>query len=455
MSRTPLYGLLTAEAISLVGTRISMIALPWFVLTTTGSLTQTGLVAAVEMAPLVLFKVLGGPFTDRLGARRVGVWCDAGSAVTVAAIPLLHLAGRLDLPLLLVLVGVAGALRGPGDGAKGAMVPSVASAAAVPLERVTGLYGAIERTASMAGAALAGVLVGLLGAVGALFVDAVSFAVCAAVVLATTGALQRVADASATPDASTPDASTPDASRPDASTRVDASSTGRASAAAATYVQQLREGWQFLRRDPVLVALSAMVAATNLLDVAWTSVLLPAWGQQSGSGPTGIGTLLAGMSAASVLSALLAARWGARLPRYRTYLVAFLVSGLPRFVVLALGAPLWACLLVFAASGFASGFLNPILGAVVFERIPPHLTGRVSSLNSALCWSLMPLGGVLGGLLASGLGLEAGLWVVGFAYLAASLCPLLFRSFRGFDTRPAPAAPPTGAPVGATSVAVG
>jgi len=236
---------------------------------------------------------------------------------------------------------------------------------------------------------------------------------------------------------------------------VDASSTGRASAAAATYVQQLREGWQFLRRDPVLVALSAMVAATNLLDVAWTSVLLPAWGQQSGSGPTGIGTLLAGMSAASVLSALLAARWGARLPRYRTYLVAFLVSGLPRFVVLALGAPLWACLLVFAASGFASGFLNPILGAVVFERIPPHLTGRVSSLNSALCWSLMPLGGVLGGLLASGLGLEAGLWVVGFAYLAASLCPLLFRSFRGFDTRPAPAAPPTGAPVGATSVAVG
>ncbi|WP_076263913.1 MFS transporter [Intrasporangium flavum] len=447
MTRTPLYGLLTAEAISLVGTRISMIALPWFVLTTTGSLTQTGLVAAVELAPLVLFKVLGGPFVDRLGARRIAVWCDAGSALTVAAIPTLHLAGRLDLPLLLVLVGLAGALRGPGDGAKSAMVPGVASVAAVPLERVTGLHGAIERTASMAGAALAGVLVGVLGAVGALFVDAASFAVCAAVVLATTGALRPTVDASAAAEG-------PSASGVSA---YDPSSAGASSGRAATYVRQLREGWQFLRRDPVLVALSAMVATTNLLDIAWTSVLMPAWGQQSGSGAVGIGTLLAGMSAASVLSALLAARYAARLPRYRTYLVGFLVAGLPRFVVLALGAPLWVCLLVFAASGFASGFLNPILGAVVFERIPPHLTGRVSSLNSALCWSLMPLGGVLGGLLASGLGLEAALWVVGGAYLAASLSPLLFRSFRGFDTRPAPAVRPAdAAPVGgAAPAAVG
>ena len=466
MSARPLYGLLTAEAISLVGTRISMIALPWFVLTTTGSVTETGLVAAVEMAPLVLFKVLGGPFTDRLGARRVAVWCDAASALTVAAIPALHLAGRLDLPLLLVLVGLAGALRGPGDGAKSAMVPTVASVAAVPLERVTGLHGAIERTASMAGAALAGVLVGVLGAVGALFVDAVSFAVCAAVVLATTGALPR-AGVTTTPDVSRPAASSADASSADASS-ADAS-TGASAGREPSYLHRLREGWQFLRRDPVLVALSAMVATTNLLDLAWTSVLMPVWGQQGGAGAAGIGTLLAGMSAASILSALLAARWGARLPRYRTYVIGFLVAGLPRFLVLALGAPFWACLLVFAASGFASGFLNPILGAVVFERIPPHLTGRVSALNSALCWSLMPLGGLLGGLLAGGLGLEAGLWVAGVAYLAVTLSPLLFRSFRGFDTRPDAAPPATdgatdgatdaasaGAPVGgATSVAVG
>ena len=76
-ARTPLYGWLTAEAISLTGTRVSMVALPWFVLTTTGSATKTGLVALAEMLPLVVLKVLGGPVIDRVGARRVAITCDA------------------------------------------------------------------------------------------------------------------------------------------------------------------------------------------------------------------------------------------------------------------------------------------------------------------------------------------------------------------------------------------
>ena len=71
-TRRPLYGWLTAEALSLTGTRVSMIAIPLFVLAQTGSASRTGLVALAEMLPLVVFKVLGGPVIDRLGARRVG-----------------------------------------------------------------------------------------------------------------------------------------------------------------------------------------------------------------------------------------------------------------------------------------------------------------------------------------------------------------------------------------------
>ena len=63
------------------------------------------------------------------------------------------------------------------------------------------------------------------------------------------------------------------------------------------------------------------------------------------------------------------------MPRFRTYLVAFLVTGLPRFVVMAVDAPMWVVFAVVVVGGFASGFLNPILGAVFFERIPPHLVG--------------------------------------------------------------------------------
>ena len=58
-NRTPLWGYLTALAISVSGTRLSMIAIPWFVLTSTGSATKTGLVAFAEMAPLVLLQVPG------------------------------------------------------------------------------------------------------------------------------------------------------------------------------------------------------------------------------------------------------------------------------------------------------------------------------------------------------------------------------------------------------------
>ena len=74
--------------------------------------------------------------------------------------------------------------------------------------------------------------------------------------------------------------------------------------------------------------------------------------------------------------------------------------------------------------GFASGFLNPILGAVIYERVPDAVMGRVTTINNALCWSLMPFGGLLGGVLADGFGVIAALLAVGFAYLAATMLPL-------------------------------
>src|SRR6476469_4837600 len=94
--RVPLYGWLTSQAISLLGTRVSMLAIPWLVLTTTGSATQTGVVAAVELTPLVVFKAVGGPLVDRLGPRRVALTCDALSLVVVGAIPLAHASGALS-----------------------------------------------------------------------------------------------------------------------------------------------------------------------------------------------------------------------------------------------------------------------------------------------------------------------------------------------------------------------
>lgn len=145
-------------------------------------------------------------------------------------------------------------------------------------------------------------------------------------------------------------------------------------------------------------------------------------------------------SAASAGGAVVAAAVGHRLPRFLTYLVAFLITGAPRFVVLAVDAPIWGVLAVAVSAGFASGFLNPILGAVLFERIPRPLVGRVTSLSTSLCWAGIPLGGVVGGVLVTTAGLAPALLVCGSAYLVATMAPAVRPQFREMDrTRDVPA----------------
>jgi MFS family permease len=407
--RRPLYGWLTSEAISITGTRVSMIALPFFVLHTTGSPEKTGLVALAEMLPLVLMKVLGGPVIDRLGARRVSITCDVASVAVVGTIPFLYAAGWLPFGVFLALVGLAGALRGPGDAAKSAMTPLVVAEAGVPMERATGLHSTVERTASMLGAGLAGALVALIGAANALIIDAVSFGASAAVLAWSTRAMAPRTQRSAEPAETEP------------------------------YLRQLREGWTFLRGDRVLVGITVMVTMTNLIDIAWASVMVPVWGVETGGGAAVVGLLFAVFSGASAVGALCAAAWAARLPRLATYFVAFLVCGAPRFVVMAFDSPLWAVLAIGVAGGFASGFLNPILGAVIYERIPEHLVGRVTSLTTACCFALMPFGGLVGGFLIGGFGLGVAMLACGAAYFLVTMLPAVDPRWREINQRPEPA----------------
>ena len=405
--RVPLYGWLTAECISLLGTRVSMIAIPWLVLTTTGSATQTGLVAFAEITPMVVFKAFGGPLVDRVGPRRMAINVDLLSFVAVGMIPLLHQSGALTFPVLLGLVAIAGALRGPGDAATTALIPALVERADVPYERATGLSSAIERGATMLGAAIAGGLVMTVGAANAVAIDAISFAVCALVLLVTTRSLEGGGR--------------------------DVVPEPEDDATATSYVGELRDGWNFLRRDAVLMSLCLMIALTNLLDLAWSAVLLPVWAHDTGAGVGAVGLVFAVWGGASMLGSIAAAAYGTRLPRFQTYLVAFLITGLPRFVLFAIGVPLWAIMVMSLVGGVSSGFLNPVIGAVEFERIPRDMVGRVTSLTSSMCWSLMPLGGIIGGLLISRIGLSPAMVVLGVAYFVVTMAPALLPSFRGMN----------------------
>lgn len=401
-SRRGLVGVLAAEAVSLSGTRLSAIALPWFVLVSTGSATKTGLVAFCELGPYVVAKTLAGPITDRVGARRVSVVTDLASAVLVGTVPLLHAIGGLHFGVLLGLVALIGIVRGPGDSAKSVLIPQVVDEARVPLERGTGLAGTIERLATTVGAAAAGAVVALLGAPVALAIDAVSFLVAALIIAVTVRP------------------------RPAAET-VEPGDEG--------YLARLRAGFAFLRRERLLRSIAAMVGVTNLLDAAWMSVLLPVWAYQTGRGPAEVGLVLGVMSAFSMVASLAAAALAHRLPRRVTYLLGFLVAGAPRFVVLAFGAPLWLVLAVHAVGGFASGFINPILGAVVWERIPRELQARVSGITTSLAWAGIPFGGLLGGTLIALGGLAPALLICGGVYLLATTLPGLQPEWKRMDER--------------------
>ncbi|MFC8194633.1 MFS transporter [Streptomyces sp. NPDC057298] len=404
-SLRPLIGVLTAMTVSLTGTRISGIALPWFVLVTTGSATQTGLVAFFEMTPYVVVKALTGPLVDRVGPRVISWTTDLASASAAAAVPLLHGLDLLSFPLLLILVALIGAARGPGDLAKEVMVPEAADHSRVPLERATGLSGVIERLASTAGPAVGGSLVGLVGPLTGLLVNAACFAAGSAVIALM---LPRGVGRSAE------DASSHDKGGPG-------------------YWQRFREGWAFLRGDPLLFALIMMVGVTNLLDAAFAAVLVPVWARESGNGPTAIGLMGAVAGAAAIGGSLLATAVAHRLRRRAVFFIGFLFAGAPRFLVLAVDAPMSAVLAVFAASGFGAGFLNPIIGAVLFERVPRPLLGQVNALGDAMAWSGIPLGGLIAGAAVAMAGPVPVLLVGGVAYFLTTNLTGLRPEWREMD----------------------
>nr|MDP9461963.1 MFS transporter [Actinomycetota bacterium] len=306
--------------------------------------------------------------------RRASILCDLGSVLAVGLVPVLHRAGALPLPALVALVAVAGALRGPGDNAKHVLLPDAAARAATPLERASRLYDGVNRAAGLLGAPLAGVLIGVFGAAEVLLVDAATFLA---------GAL-AIAVLVPAPD-------------PKTAAGTDADGGG--------YLVRLAAGVRFLLGERLLLAIAVMLFVTNLLDQAYTAVLLPVWSREEGHAALGVGLVGGAFALGATLGSLGLAAVGPRLPRRTTFLVAFLLAGAPRYAVMALGAPLAVLLAVAVCAGLAAGALNPILAVVELERVPERLRARVLAASTAISFGACP---------------SAGCWVAGSSPSPAS-----------------------------------
>lgn len=391
-----LVGLLTAQTVSLVGSRMSMLALPWFALETTDSAARTGLVAFAEMLPYVLACAAGGPVQDRIGARRTSIAADLASAAAVAAVPLLYAADGLSFTGLVGLVGLVGLLRGFGDNAKQVIFPQTVAASGVSLTRATSVNDGISRLASLLGAPLAGVLIAAFDAPAVLLLDAASFAVAGVLVPLLVPAVPAQ-----------------EKSEP--------------------YLRSLRAGFEFIRREPLLLGLMLMVLATNLFDSAHGSVLAPVWARDVAGSVVALGLLSGAFGLGAVLGNLVFTAVAPKIPRFAVFAVGFLIGGAPRYVALAVVDQTFIVYAVGFVAGAAMGGVNPILGVVFYERVPEPLRARVLGLARALAWAGIPLGGLLGGWAVEQLGLTAALLAFGALYFAVTLVPFTRPTWRQMD----------------------
>lgn len=401
-----LVALLAADTVSALGNWVSVVVLPWLVLVNTGSPAKMGLVAVAELVPYLLSSVLAAPLADRFGLRRTSIGTDLGSALAMAAIAALPAIGYLPL---LVLVGVTGALRGVGDRTKHVLLAPAARAAGMEIIRVTALYETLTRSAQVVGAPLGGLLIVWLGVHPAIWVDAASFAACAVLV----GLFIR-------PETSRTGETTETSKTGETS---ETSEPGERPAVREPYLVALRGGAAFLMRDRVLLAMTAMIFLVNMLGQASTAVLIPLWVADVLRSPAALGLVLSAFATGAVLGGVAFTMLAPRLPRLLTFAVGLTIGGAPRLFALGTGSLALVLTVAFVA-GVSMSAVNPILGAMLYERVPATLQTRVFGLYSAACLAGLPAGAVLAGWAVGGAGLRTTVLLGGVLYLVVSLVPL-------------------------------
>lgn len=170
-----LVALLSAEVVSSLGSQMTFLALPWFVLVTTASPARMGVVLAVELLPVALLGIPSGALVARLGARRTMVLGDVARAPLMASIPLLHTADALSFPLLLGLVFLTGCFLAPYFSAQRLILPELVGDDERTVAQANAFVEGAQRTTALLGPATAGVLIAAVGATNVLYIDAATF----------------------------------------------------------------------------------------------------------------------------------------------------------------------------------------------------------------------------------------------------------------------------------------
>lgn len=434
--RLPLVALLTAQLVSLAGNAVTVIAVPLYVLHITGSAVATGVAGVFATVPIIVGGALGGVIVDRFGFRVSSIVADVVSGLTVLAIPVLAATVGLPFWALLLLVFVSGLFDTPGDSARASLVPDLARLGAVPITRAAGAQSAIERSARLLGAAVAGGLVVLVGPLGALFIDAGTFALSALIVTLFVPRPGR-AGAAPRPSGSTAGGEAGATSGTSGTSGTRGSGAGAGDGAGSRHPESYRAGlaagFRFLWGNRLIRAVVLLVTLTNAIDVAGMTVLKPVYATTVLGDPATLGALIACFAGGALVGSVVFAGIGHRLAGRGLFVACFAVAGVLPYASMALMIPFLALLAVMIVSGFAAGAINPMISTVMYGTIPEAMRARVFGATSAGVAATMPLGALVAGLAVEAFGLQATLVGAAVLYGCLTLTPLFDRSFHGLS----------------------
>jgi DHA3 family macrolide efflux protein-like MFS transporter len=409
------------QLISLFGDRIHQLALAAAVLVTTGSALATALVFVTATIPNLLFSPIAGTLVDRWDHKEVLVVSDLLRAATVLLIPLAIVTNIvLVYPLVFALTSISIFFRP----ARVAILPQMVR----PDELLTAnsAMWVGETLADVIGFPLAGLFVVALGPALpiAFWLDAATYAA-SAVLLATLvvrGRDEPVESAEAGVD-----------TVPETVPLAPATANGLMDDVEPGFLGELKAGWRFLRREPVLLA-NTLQATVAQLTVGVLLALTPVYARTVfGDGPLGWEAVYAfietGVGAGNLIGGFMIGLIGMRFAKGHMVIAGYAVWGF-LITMLALTGNL-ALVLGFA---FGSGIANMVFvipSQTLFqERTPPELMGRVVGFRFALVAGAMTLAMALGGILAEVVGVTTVLAAFGLTTMITGLAGVLVPAVR-------------------------
>ena len=357
------------QGLSLVGTWMMTVAQSWLILQLTGDPLLLGVVAAVQWMPVLILGLFGGLIADALPKRRTMLFTQSFAAVLSLVMAILVFTNTVQVWHVIgiaFLLGIRNAVDLPTRQSF-----SVEMVGREDVGNAVALNSAMFNGARVIGPAVAGITIGAVGVGAAFLIDSVSYLAVIVALLA-----MRETDLHTRPGMARP------------------TSVG-------AVIDNLGEGLGYVRRTRIVLLAILTVGLVSTFGMNFTVVIPPFVQQVLRGDATAYGFLMAATGLGSIISALSIAFSGRTVPLViglggATLGIAEIVLAGTSSYAVALGAMFLA-----GVGGIAMAATANTLVQLV---VPDHLRGRVMSVYTTVFAGSTPIGGLLTGAVASGLG---------------------------------------------------